>query len=108
MQMHHAENSNAWYLMFVGCTSRPAQSPCVMGVPSGFFLKHQACARPVLSRSKVLGLIARSLHQCCRVQFSRMMTHASRNNICRAFWCMAVHYNEASLIQSVAYVVGDS
>ena len=35
---------------------------------------------PVLSSSKALWLIARSLHQCCRVQFNRMMTHASRGN----------------------------
>ena len=33
--------------------------------------------RPVLSSSKALGLIAQSLHHCCRVQFSRMITHVS-------------------------------
>ena len=71
--------------------------------------------RPVLSSSKVLGLIARSLPQRCRVQFSGMMTHAScANNMNLCLQSILAHGSAAGtatpkhpLIQSVAYVVGD-
>ena len=95
--------THAWYLLHLcgGCGAHVSHLLQFFHAFTPFFFFFFFCNRPALSSDKALGFTTRSLHQCCRAQYSHpIYCVAEKANLDLCLQRIPMHGSETMMVET--------